>query len=97
MKVIEFLVRLTDETNDKARIRTKGGCGFAFVTNQKETSAADTDTVIGFDNGVTVGDFIKYVMCHNLENYAMFTSSHRNFGSYSSDDIDIRGNEVVVK
>lgn len=97
MKVIEFILRLIDEADNKAKIRTKGYSNFEFVTNPKEPSSADTDTVIAFDNGVTVEDFIKYVATHNIENYAMFTSSHRNFGNYSSDDIDIRKDEVVVK
>lgn len=97
MKVIEFMLRLIDEATIRAKIRTKGYSDFEFVTNPEEPSSADTDTVIAFDNGVTVEEFIKYVATHNIENYAMFTSSHRNFGNYSSDDIDISKDEVVVK
>lgn len=97
MKVIEFILRLIDEADNKTKIRTKGYSGFEFVTNPKENSSADTDTTIAFDNGVTVEDFIKYVATHNIENYAMFASSHRTFGSYASDDIDISKDEVLVK
>lgn len=96
MKVIEFILRLIDEADNKTKIRTKLESDFEFVTNPKEHSSADTDTVVAFDNGVTVEDFIKYVATHNIENYAMFASSHRQFGSYSSDDINISKDEVVV-
>ena len=97
MKVIEFILRLIGEADNKTKIRTKGYRNFEFVTNPKGPSSADTDTVVAFDNGVTVEDFIKYVATHNIEDYAMFTSSHRNFSNYSSDDIDISKDEVVVR
>lgn len=98
MKVIGFILLLLNwRVDNNAKITTKGCDDFDFVINPKETSYADTDTTIHFDGGISFNNFIKYVAMHNMENYAMYTSTHKNFCNYSSDDIDIHKNEVIVK